>query len=146
MTTYRRSRRPRNARLPAHIPVMEQALGHLLRVHPLHPESAEQWTRNTEALHDGPLFRHWSNDARDQFMSDPRLALTALLRPPRIGGPVTALEQRGNGKWIKPSTEAMLSRRPRLRLRLADRRRGQTVSGSRAARAASSGISAANGR
>ena len=85
MTTYRRSRRTRNARLPAHIPVMEQALSHLLSVHPLHPGSAEQWTGNTEALHDGPMFRNWSDKA--QFRSDARLALTALLRPPRQEDP-----------------------------------------------------------
>ena len=146
MATPRPPRRPRNARLLAHIAVMEQALGHLLRVHPLHPGSAEQWTRNAEALHDGPLFRHWSDDNKAQFMSDARLALTAVLCPPRTGGPVTTPEQRGNGKWLKPSTEAPPSRRRRLRLRLADRHRGQTDSDRQGVRAASFGISAADGR
>ena len=83
MTTHRSSRRPRNARLLAHMAVVEQALGHLLRVNPPPPGSAEQWIRNIETLLDGPLFRNWSEDAKAQFLTDARLALTALLRPPR---------------------------------------------------------------
>ena len=82
MTTPR-SRRPRNARLLAHIAVMEQAVGHLLRVNPPPPDSPEQWMRNIEALLAGPLFRNWSDNSKEQFLTDARLALTALLRPAR---------------------------------------------------------------
>ena len=87
MTPPRRSRRPRNARLLAHIAVMEQALAHLLHANPPPPGSPEQWIRNIEALLDGPLFRNWSEDAKAQFRSDARLALTELLRPPRQEDP-----------------------------------------------------------
>ena len=87
MTTPRSPRRPRNARLLAHIAVMEQALAHLLRVNPPPPGSPEQWIRNIETLLDGPLFQQWSGDAKAQFLADARLALTALLRPPRSGPP-----------------------------------------------------------
>lgn len=78
----RRPRRPRNARLLAHIVVMEQALAHLLRVNPPPPGSPEEWIRNIEMLLEGSLFRHWDEDAKAQFLTDARLALTALLRPP----------------------------------------------------------------
>ena len=83
MTTPRSPRRPRNARLLAHIAVMEQALAHLLHVNPPPPGSPEQWIKNIETLLDGPLFRQWSEHAKAQFLTDARLALTALLRPPR---------------------------------------------------------------
>ena len=87
MTKPRSPRRPRNARMLAHIAVMEQALAHLLRADPPPPDSPEQWIRNIETLLDGPLFRQWSEDAKAQFLTDARLALTALLRPPRSGPP-----------------------------------------------------------
>ncbi len=80
MTTPR-SRRPRNARLLAHVAVLEQAVAHLLRVNPPPPDSPEQWMRNIETLLSGPLFRNWSDDAKEQFLTDARLALTALLHP-----------------------------------------------------------------
>ena len=57
-------------------------MAHLLRVDPPPPGSAEQWIRNIETLLAGPLFRNWSEDAKAQLLTDARLALTALLRPP----------------------------------------------------------------
>ena len=82
MTTPPRRRRPRNARLVAHIAVVEQALAHLLRVNPPPPGSPDQWIRNIEAMLEGPLFRHWDQTAKAQFLNDARIALTALLHPP----------------------------------------------------------------
>ena len=87
MTKPRSPRRPRNARLLAHVAVLEQALAHLLRVNPPPPGSPEQWIGNIETLLEGPLFRNWSDDAKAQFLTDARLALTALLRPPRQEDP-----------------------------------------------------------
>ena len=80
MTPPRRSGPPRNAHLLAHIAVMEQALAHLLSANPPPPGSPEQWIRNIETMLEGPLFRNWSDKAKDQFLTDARLALTALLR------------------------------------------------------------------
>ena len=87
MTTPNRSRRPRNARLLAHMAVVEQALSHLLRVNPPPPDAPEQWMSNIETLLEGPLFRNWSQDAKTQFLTDARLAMNALLRPSREGDP-----------------------------------------------------------
>ena len=80
-------RRPRNARLLAHIAVMELAMAHLLRVNPPPPDSLEQWVGNIEALLEGPLFRHWNEDDKAQFLTVARLALAALLCPPRQEDP-----------------------------------------------------------
>ena len=87
MTTPRRHRRSRNARLLAHIAVIEQALAYLLRVDPPPPGSPELWIRNIETLLEGPLFQDWSDNNKAQFLTDARLALVALLRPPRSGPP-----------------------------------------------------------
>lgn len=70
MTTHRLSRRPRNARL----------LGHLLRVSPP-PDSPEQWVADIETILEGPPFRRWDDADKAQFLTDARLALTALLSP-----------------------------------------------------------------
>ena len=83
MTTPRSPHRPLNARLLAHIALLEQPVAHLLRVNPPPPGSPKQLIRNIETLQEGPLFRNWSDDAKDQFLTDARLAPTALLRPPR---------------------------------------------------------------
>ena len=87
MTTPRSNRRPRNARVLAHIAVLEQAVAHLLRVNPPPPDSPDQWIRNIEALVEGPLFRNWNDNAKAQFLTDARLALTTLLGPPRQEDP-----------------------------------------------------------
>ena len=81
---------------------MELALTHLLLVNPPPPGSPEQWIWNNEKTLNGPLFRHWSDDARAQFLTNARLALTALLRPPchedpQLGPPRCAVTTGGSG-------------------------------------------------
>ena len=110
MTTPRPPRRPRNARLAGSHRRDGTGASHFPCVNPPPPGSPEQWIANIEALLDGPLFRHWNGEAEALFLTDARLALTALFRPPhqedtqlRRLGTATSLHQISTERPASPT-------------------------------------------